>query len=126
MSLKGLKLRSAFVAGVAIWSSTAAARQGGMADGVIAGSVTSDNGAEAGVWVIAETTELETKFAKMVVTDDQGNFLLPQMPDATYDVWVRGYGLVDSPKVQLATGQDHPHFFPGLFVAQVLALYPGS
>ncbi|MEE2792057.1 MAG: carboxypeptidase regulatory-like domain-containing protein [Acidobacteriota bacterium] len=102
-----LALVGLLVAGVAIWSSTAAARQGGMADGVIAGSVTSDNGAEAGVWVIAETTELETKFAKMVVTDDQGNFLLPQMPDATYDVWVRGYGLVDSPKVQLATGQEN-------------------
>ena len=102
-----LALVGLLVAGVAIWSSTAAARQGGMADGVIAGSVTSDNGVEAGVWVIAETTELETKFAKMVVTDDQGRFLLPQMPDATYDVWVRGYGLVDSPKVQLATGREN-------------------
>ena len=102
-----LALVGLLVAGVAIWSSAAAARQGGMADGVIAGSVTSDNGVEAGVWVIAETTELETKFAKMVVTDDQGRFLLPQMPDATYDVWVRGYGLVDSPKVQLATGREN-------------------
>ena len=102
-----LALVGLLVAGVAIWSSTAAARQGEMADGVIAGNVTSDNGTEAGVWVIAETTELETKFAKMVVTDDQGNFLLPQMPDATYDVWVRGYGLVDSPKVQLATGREN-------------------
>ena len=102
-----LALVGLLVAGVAIWSSAAVARQGGMADGVIAGSVTSDNGVEAGVWVIAETTELETKFAKMVVTDDQGRFLLPQMPDATYDVWVRGYGLVDSPKVQLATGREN-------------------
>ena len=102
-----LALVGLLVAGVAIWSSVATARQGGMADGVIAGSVTSDNGVEAGVWVIAETTELETKFAKMVVTDDQGRFLLPQMPDATYDVWVRGYGLVDSPKVQLATGREN-------------------
>ena len=102
-----LALVGLLVAGVAIWSNAAAARQGGMADGVIAGSVTSDNGVEAGVWVIAETTELETKFAKMVVTDDQGRFLLPQMPDATYDVWVRGYGLVDSPKVQLATGREN-------------------
>jgi hypothetical protein len=93
-------------AGVAVWSATTVARQSGMADGVIAGTVTSDDGLEAGVWVIAETTELETKFAKIVVTDDRGRFLLPQLPDATYDVWVRGYGLVDSEKVQLSTGQE--------------------
>jgi len=55
------------VVGVAAWSATALARQGGVADGVLAGTVTSDNGPEAGVWVIAETNELETKFAKIVV-----------------------------------------------------------
>ena len=55
-----LALVGLLVAGVAVWSSTAAARQGEMADGVIAGSVTSENGVEAGVWVIAEPTELET------------------------------------------------------------------
>jgi hypothetical protein len=37
----------------------------------IGGVVTSAKGAEAGVWVIAETTELPTQFARMVVTDDQ-------------------------------------------------------
>ena len=94
------------VAGMAVWSATTVARQSGMADGVIAGTVTSDSGLEAGVWVIAETTELETKFAKIVVTDNRGRFLLPQLPDATYDVWVRGYGLVDSEKVQLSPGQE--------------------
>ncbi|HJN45144.1 MAG: carboxypeptidase-like regulatory domain-containing protein [Vicinamibacterales bacterium] len=93
--------------GVAVWTATTSARQGAsMADGVITGSVTSDNGPEAGVWVIAETEELDTKFAKVVVTDDRGRFVLPQMPDATYDVWVRGYGLVDSDKVRLSTGQE--------------------
>ena len=101
-----LALVGLLVAGVAIWSTTATARQGDMADGVIGGTVTSDSGPEAGVWVVAETDELETKFAKIVVTDDSGSFLLPQMPDATYDVWVRGYGLVDSDKVQLSTGQE--------------------
>ena len=101
-----LALGGLLVAGIAAWSTSIAARQAGMADGVIAGNVTSGNGAEAGVWVIAETTELETKFAKVVVTDDDGNFVLPQMPDATYDVWVRGYGLVDSEKVQLSPGQE--------------------
>ena len=35
----------------------------------------------------------------MVVTDDQGRYVLPDLPKANYSVWVRGYGLVDSPKV---------------------------
>ena len=65
------------VVGVAVWSVTTVARQNGMADGIIAGTVTSENGPEAGVWVIAETSELETKFAKIVVTDDRGQFVLP-------------------------------------------------
>ena len=64
--------------------------------GVITGTVTSSNGPEAGVWVIAETDDLETVFRKIVVTNDDGRFLLPELPDAGYDVWVRGYGLVDS------------------------------
>jgi hypothetical protein len=64
----------------------------------IAGVVTGPHGPEAGVWVIAETTELPTKFAKIVVTDDRGRYLLPDLPTADYSVWVRGYGLVDSPK----------------------------
>src|SRR5579862_49116 len=64
----------------------------------IAGVVTSPHGPEAGVWVIAETTELPTKFAKIVVTDDKGRYLIPELPTADYSVWVRGYGLVDSPK----------------------------
>ena len=69
------------------------ARQARGATGVIAGTVESTAGPEAGVWVIAETDELETKFVKIVVTDDAGRFLLPELPSATYDVWVRGYGL---------------------------------
>ena len=64
----------------------------------IGGVVTGPNGPEAGVWVIAETSDLPTKFARIVVTDDRGRYLLPDLPDATYDIWVRGYGLVDSPK----------------------------
>src|SRR5258705_1826949 len=71
----------------------------------IGGVVTSRNGPEAGVWVIAETTELGTRFAKIVVTDDQGRYVIPDLPPATYSVWVRGYGLVDSPKVRSARGQ---------------------
>src|SRR5712692_7343031 len=71
----------------------------------IGGAVTSKNGPEAGVWVIAETGELGTRFAKMVVTDDRGRYVIPDLPQANYSVWVRGYGLVDSPKVKTARGQ---------------------
>src|SRR2546422_1300518 len=71
----------------------------------LGGVVTGASGPEAGVWVIAETTELPTKFAKIVVTDDQGRYLMPDLPPANYSLWVRGYGLVDSPKVQAAPGK---------------------
>ncbi|HYW13279.1 MAG TPA: carboxypeptidase-like regulatory domain-containing protein [Longimicrobium sp.] len=70
----------------------------------IAGVVTGPGGPEAGVWVVAETSDLPTKFAKIVVTDDQGRYLLPDLPQAGYDVWVRGYGLVDSPKQRAEPG----------------------
>ena len=71
----------------------------------IGGVVTSTNGPEAGVWVIAETNQLSTKFSRIVVTDDRGRYVLPDLPRATYEVWVRGYGLVDSPRVQAAPGK---------------------
>src|SRR2546422_5518306 len=71
----------------------------------IGGVVTSSKGPEAGVWVIAETSELPTKFARMVVTDDQGRYLLPDLPRANYEVFVRGYGLVDSARVPAKPGQ---------------------
>jgi hypothetical protein len=74
-------------------------------DHAIGGVVTSRFGAEAGVWVIAETRELGTRFAKMVVTDDRGRYVLPDLPQASYQIWVRGYGLVDSPKVASAPGR---------------------
>jgi hypothetical protein len=70
----------------------------------IAGVVRGTSGPEAGVWVIAETSDLPTKFARIVVTDDQGRYLLPDLPEASYDVWVRGYGLVDSPKQRAKPG----------------------
>jgi hypothetical protein len=71
----------------------------------IEGVVASSKGPEAGVWVIAETTELPTKYAKVVVTDDQGRYVLPELPMATYQVFVRGYGLVDSARVPAKPGQ---------------------
>ena len=72
----------------------------------IGGVVSSVKGPEAGVWVIAETVDLPTKFAKIVVTDDRGRYVLPDLPSATYKVWVRGYGLVDSAPVQGRPGSQ--------------------
>src|SRR5687768_6142616 len=70
----------------------------------IVGVVTGPRGPEAGVWVIAETRDLPTPFAKIVVTDDAGRFLVPDLPKANYSVWVRGYGLVDSAKLAATPG----------------------
>jgi hypothetical protein len=70
----------------------------------ISGTVTGPAGPEAGVWVIAETEDLPTTFARIVVTDQEGRYLIPDLPDADYQVWVRGYGLVDSPKVDANPG----------------------
>jgi hypothetical protein len=71
----------------------------------IGGVVTSSKGPEAGVWVIAETMDLPTRYAKMVVTDDRGRYVVPDLPKASYQLWVRGYGLVDSPKVRATPGK---------------------
>ena len=75
-------------------------------DGVIRGIVRSDAGPEAGVWVIAATSDLETVFRKIVVTGDDGRFLVPDLPDAEYEVWSRGYGLIDSTPVAARPGDD--------------------
>jgi hypothetical protein len=72
----------------------------------ITGVVTGPSGPEAGVWVIAETEELPTKLARIVVTDDEGRYAMPDLPDATYRVWVRGYGLVDSPATEARPGAE--------------------
>jgi len=71
----------------------------------VGGTVRDTSGPEAGVWVIAETNDLPTRYIKIVVTDDRGRYVIPALPKATYDVWVRGYGLVDSPKVRTAPGK---------------------
>ncbi len=70
----------------------------------LGGVVTGPDGPEAGVWVIAETRDLPTRFARIVVTDEQGRYLIPDLPEATYNVWTRGYGLVDSPKQEATPG----------------------
>src|SRR5438105_10541225 len=72
----------------------------------IAGVVTGPNGPEAGVWVIAETHDLPTKFVRIVVTDDQGRYLIPDLPQATYQIFVRGYGLLDSQRQPARPGRQ--------------------
>ena len=74
-------------------------------DKSIGGTVTSRFGPEAGVWIIAETRDLGTRFAKIVVTDERGRYVIPDLPKASYRVWVRGYGLVDSEKVPAQLGK---------------------
>ncbi len=118
------------------WSTRVNAQQGvsiGATD--IGGVVTSSAGSEAGVWVIAETTELPTKYAKIVVTDDQGRYLIPDLPRADYSVWVRGYGLVDSPKVRAKPGMHlnltavlapnaaaAAHYYPAIYWYSILEI----
>ncbi len=100
----------ALVAGAALMGLTACEQAGGdvaIDDDDIGGVVTGPNGPEAGVWVIAETTDLPTTFNRIVVTDDDGRYVLPDLPDATYDVWVRGYGLIDSEKQSVTPGNTH-------------------
>ncbi|ACL57262.1 carboxypeptidase-like regulatory domain-containing protein [Methylobacterium nodulans] len=105
----------------------------------IGGTVVSEHGPEAGVWVIAETRDLPTRFAKIVVTDDQGRFVIPDLPAATYRVWTRGYGLVDAPKVDARTGglldlravpapsaREAAQYYPGMYWYALLGVPPQS
>ena len=71
----------------------------------IGGVVSGQQGPEAGVWVIAETTDLPTRFVRIVVTDDRGRYVIPDLPKAMYTVWARGYGLIDSAKSHAMPGQ---------------------
>jgi hypothetical protein len=105
----------------------------------ISGVVTGKNGPEAGVWVIAETADLPTRYAKIVVTDDKGRFLVPDLPKGSYDVWVRGYGLVDSPKTKAAPGKtlklkaveapsakEAAQYYPAMYWFSMLRVPPAS
>src|SRR5579872_1062496 len=106
----------------------------------IGGVVRGVSGAEAGVWVIAETTELPTKFTKIVVTDEQGRFVVPDVPkNVNFEVWVRGYGLVDSPKRRAKAGQllnltavaapdeaSAAHYYPAIYWFSLLKIPPAK
>ena len=99
----GVVVAVLLLAGVLTWVTLAGQAAEG---GDISGVVTSSNGAEEGVWVIAETDDLATRFIKSVVTGDDGRFLIPELPAARYKVWVRGYGLTDSARVDASPGQE--------------------
>ncbi|HEY8580067.1 MAG TPA: carboxypeptidase regulatory-like domain-containing protein [Beijerinckiaceae bacterium] len=105
----------------------------------IGGVVRGPNGPEAGVWVIAETTDLPTRFSRSVVTDDQGRYVLPDLPVANYQVWARGYGLLDSAKLRAKPGQrlDHAaaaapdarsaaHYYPAIYWYTMMKIPPAS
>jgi hypothetical protein len=130
---------------VTIVVSAQAQRATASPQGYITGTVQGEKGPEAGVWVIAETKDLPTNFIKIVVTDDQGRFMVPELPTATYKVWVRGYGLVDSTpsdmkpsatavtlKVNSAkTPQEAAKVYPGNYWLSLLqppdkSLFPGT
>lgn len=72
----------------------------------VAGLVVSLKGPEAGVWVIAESRALPTKFVRIVVTNEEGRYVLPDLPNGPYEVFARGYGFVDSRRVKVWPGQQ--------------------
>jgi hypothetical protein len=135
-----LLLRTATAALVAGWvfsvSHAQQPRPGVEIDGDdIGGVVTGPNGPEAGVWVIAETRDLPVRFIKSVVTDDQGRYVVPDLPKANYSVWTRGYGLVDSAKTSTAPGRtvniaatpapspaDAAHYYPAIYWYSMLRI----
>jgi hypothetical protein len=111
----------------------------------ICGNVTTNGSPEAGVWVIAESFDVSTndgaegRYFKVVVTDQNGDYVVPDLPDGTYDVWVRGYGLVDSGPLQAVPGdevdlegvpaetpQEAAAIFPANYWASLIELPPSS
>jgi hypothetical protein len=133
---------AAFLFAAFLFPGSALAQKVGASD--IGGVVSGPKGPEAGVWVIAETGELPTKYAKVVVTDDAGRYLIPELPKANYTVWVRGYGLVDSPKIKTSPGKsvnlkavaartekEAAEYYPGMYWYSMLNIpardqFPGT
>jgi hypothetical protein len=132
-------LSSLMPIGTALPASAAQAADPAIDADDIGGVVSGPNGPEAGVWVIAETNELPTRFAKMVVTDDQGRYVIPDLPAVNYSVFVRGYGLVDSPRMRAKPGQhldlaavpapneaEAAHYYPAIYWYSMLKVPPAS
>ena len=128
-----------FVPAAFAQSQPAQAQMPAIGEKSIGGMVRGANGPEAGVWVIAETTDLPTKFARIVVTDDAGRYLIPDLPTANFEVWVRGYGLIDSRKSRAKPGMrldhaavrapnaaDAAHYYPALYWYTMMKIPPAS
>src|SRR5690349_6259272 len=122
-----------------VFSTSVIAQQVSVGATDIGGVVTGAKGPEAGVWVIAETTDLPVRFARIVVTDDQGRYLIPDLPKANYSVWVRGYGLVDSVKLRAVPGKVVNHaavtapdersaaqYYPAIYWYSMMKVPPSS
>ena len=143
--LRGAFLGAGVIALIAGFSVHPTSAQQGGPQGYITGVVQGEKGPEAGVWVIAETKDLPTNFIKIVVTNDQGRFMVPELPTATYKVWVRGYGLVDSMPITMKpatnaitlkatsakTPQEAAKVYPGNYWLSLLAppakeMFPGT
>ena len=142
--VRALCLAALFVImGVSPWNKLQS--QSPMPQGYIQGVVQGEKGPEAAVWVIAETKDLSTNLIKIVVTDDRGRFVLPELPAANYNVWVRGYGLADSTPVPAKPGvtnlalkvinaktpQEAAKVYPGNYWLSLLqppdkSLFPGT
>src|SRR4029453_9712589 len=101
----------------------------------IGGVVIGPKGPQAGVWCIAETRDLPVRYIKSVVTDDRGRFVVPDLPPASYQVWARGYGLVDSAKTTATPGQRRAitavvgrggaaaaHYYPAIYWSSMLKI----
>ena len=111
---------SALLPASAVWAATV-----DVSTHDIGGQVIGNNGPEAGVWAIAETKDLPTKYAKVVVTDDQGRFVIPDLPEANYKVWIRGYGLQDTAQQETRPGKVLDFkAVPAATAAAAAQLYP--
>jgi hypothetical protein len=131
--VRGMLLSVVLVFCLVCW--LVAGQQNGGASGIqvgansIGGVVTNNAGGtpEAGVWVIAETKSLQVPFRKIVVTDDAGRFLVPDLPKGDYELWVRGYGLKDSSRFKASLGGQVKLAVDNASSAQEVAkIYPAS
>ncbi|PWT99411.1 MAG: hypothetical protein C5B51_27155, partial [Terriglobia bacterium] len=126
--IKGALLCAGLIGLAGLAGDRANAQQQGSPTGYIGGVVQGAQGPESGVWVIAETKDLPTNFIKIVVTNDQGRFMLPELPTANYKVWVRGYGLVDSTPVEMkpAAASVTLKVSPAKNAQEAAKVYPGN
>src|SRR5262249_41966759 len=80
---------------------------------------------EAGGGGVAGNTDLPTKFARIVVTDGEGRYVIPDLPAGDYQGWVRGDGLCEWGKLRATPGQAlNVAFVPAPNEAEAAHYYP--